>query len=282
MQKITPFLWYDGKAEEAAKFYTSIFKNSSVESVNPMVTTFQLNGLQFTALNGGPMYSFSNAVSLFVTCNSKEEIDVLWNNLSEGGIVLMDLGSYPWNEKYGWINDQYGLSWQLFFGDKDQEIAPSLLFVNEQFGAAEAALNLYTSLFDNSKIVSLSRYGATMPEFKNHILHAEFQLEHQTFKIMESHAKHNFQFNEAFSFVIHCEDQKEVDFYWDKLTQDGGTESQCAWLKDKFGVSWQVVPKLLVALLNDSDREKANRVMNAMLQMKKIDCQKLQEAYDGK
>ncbi|MBY0487546.1 MAG: VOC family protein [Flavobacteriaceae bacterium] len=282
MQKITPFLWFDGKAQEAAEFYTAIFKNSSINGVNPMVTTFQLNGLHFSALNGGPMYKFSNAISLFVTCNSKEEIDYLWKNLSDDGTVLMDLGSYPWNENYGWTTDKYGLSWQLFFGDKEQEIAPSLLFVNEQFGNAEAAINLYTSLFDASKIISMSRYGDTSPEFKDNILHAEFQLEHQTFKAMESHANHDFHFNEAFSFVINCEDQKEVDFYWSKLTQDGGKESQCAWLKDKFGVSWQVVPKLLTALLNDKDREKADRVMNAMLQMKKIDCQKLQDAYDGK
>ncbi|WP_395062878.1 VOC family protein [Flavobacterium sp.] len=282
MQKITPFLWYDGKAEEAALFYTSIFKNSCLENVNPMMTNFQLNGLHFSALNGGSLYKFSNAISLFVTCNSKEEIDYLWEKFSESGTVVMNLGSYPWNEKYGWIKDKYGLSWQLFLGDKEQEITPSLLFVNQQFGNAEAAINLYTSIFDGSKIISLSKYGDTTPEYKNNIIQAEFKLENQTFKAMESHANHDFQFNEAFSFVINCEDQKEVDFYWDKLTQDGGKESQCAWLKDKFGVSWQVVPKLLITLLNDKDREKSNRVMNAMLQMKKINCQKLQDAYDGK
>jgi predicted 3-demethylubiquinone-9 3-methyltransferase (glyoxalase superfamily) len=281
-QKITPFLWYDGKAEEAARFYTSIFKNSSVKSVNPLITTFQLNGLDFSAINGGPMFKFSNAISLFVICKSKEEIDFIWKNISEGGTVLMELGEYPLNEKYGWITDKYGLSWQLFFGDKDQEFVPSLLFVEKQFGNAEAAINFYTTLFENSEIVSLSRFGEALPEYKNNIMHAEFILAGQPFKIMESHIKHNFEFTEALSFVINCEDQKEVDFYWNELTKDGGEESQCAWLKDKFGVSWQVVPKLLIELLNDSNREKANRVMNAMLQMKKIDCQKLQDAYDGK
>ena len=174
------------------------------------------------------------------------------------------------------------MSWQLFFGDKDQEIAPLLLFVKEQFGNAEAAIELYTSIFDNSEKITVTRFGEAHPGFENNIQYAAFTLNKQTFMVMESQMEHNFSFNEALSFVIHCENQQEVDYYWNKLIADGGKESQCAWLKDKFGVSWQVVPNLLMQLLGDKDREKAGRVMNDMLQMKKIDCQKLQDAYDGK
>ena len=282
MQQIRPFLWYDGQAEEAARFYTSLFKNSSVDSVNPMVTTFQLNGLQFNALNGGPQFKFTNATSLFATFTSFDEIDEIWKQLTNGGTILMELNEYPWSKKYGWVNDKYGLSWQLFFGEKDQQIAPLLLFVKEQFGNAEAAIDLYTSLFENSEKITVTRFGEAYPGFENNIQYAAYSLNGQTFMAMESQMEHNFTFNEAFSFVIHCKNQQEVDYYWNKLIADGGQESQCAWLKDKFGISWQVVPSLLIQLLGDKDREKANRVMNAMLQMKKIDCQKLQEAYDGK
>lgn len=282
MQKITPFLWYDGQAEEAAKFYTSLFKNSSVDSVNPMTTSFQLNGLQFIALNGGPLFKFSNAVSLFVTCNSFDEIEQLWEQLTDGGTVLMGLNEYPWSKKYGWVNDKYGLSWQLFFGDKDQQISPLLLFVQDQFGNAEEVIDLYTSLFNNSEKVAVKRFGESYPGFENNIQFAEFKLNGQSFMAMESHMEHNFGFNEAFSFFINCENQEEVDFFWNKFIADGGQESKCGWLKDKFGVSWQVVPKLLMQLMSDKDREKANSVMQAMLQMNKIDCEKLQNAYDGK
>lgn len=282
MQKITPFLWYDSQAEEAAKFYTSLFKNSSVDSVNPMMTSFQLNGLQFIALNGGSLFKFSNAVSLFVTCNSFDEIDQLWEQLSDGGTVLMGLNEYPWSKKYGWVNDKYGLSWQLFFGDKDQQISPLLLFVQDQFGNAEEAIDSYTSLFDHSEKVAVTRFGEAYPGFENNIQFAEFKLNGQSFMAMESQMEHNFGFNEAFSFFINCENQEEVDFFWNQLIADGGQESKCGWLKDKFGVSWQVVPKLLMQLMSDKDREKANSVMQAMLQMNKIDCEKLQNAYDGK
>jgi predicted 3-demethylubiquinone-9 3-methyltransferase (glyoxalase superfamily) len=282
MQKITPFLWYDGQAEEAAKFYTSLFKNSSADNVNPMITNFQLNGMKFMALNGGPQFKFSNAISLFVTSNNFDEIDLLWQKLSEDGTVLMELNEYPWSKKYGWVNDKFGLSWQLFFGDKDQQIAPTLLFVKEQFGNAEAAIDLYTSLFDTSEKVAVTRFGDAYPGFENNIQFAEFELSGQSFRAMESQMEHNFGFNEAFSFFVSCENQEEVDFFWDQLIANGGEESQCGWLKDKFGISWQVIPKLLMQLMSDKNQEKTSSVMNAMLQMKKIDCQKLQNAYDGK
>jgi predicted 3-demethylubiquinone-9 3-methyltransferase (glyoxalase superfamily) len=143
MQKITPFLWFENQAEEAAKFYGSIFKNSKIISSNPMVVTFELEGQKFMALNGGPQFKFTEAISLFVD----------------------------------------------------------------------------------------------------------------------------------------CETQEEVDYYWEKLTQ-GGKESQCGWLKDKYGLSWQIVPGILGKLMGDKDPKKANNVLQAMLQMKKMDIAKLKEAYE--
>lgn len=279
-QKIIPFLWFNNQAEEAANFYSSIFKNSHINSVSPMITNFSLNGLNFMALNGGPQFKFTNAISLFVTCNNEDEINSIWSKLSEKGTVLMELNEYPWSKKYGWVNDQYGLSWQLFLGSKDQKITPSLLFVNEQAGKAENAITHYTTLFNNSKIVMIDRFGESFPGFENNIQFCEFELFNQTFNAMESHLEHDFSFNEAFSFFINCENQEEVDFYWNQLIKNGGQESQCGWLKDKFGVSWQIIPTLLMELMADKDSEKSQRVMKAMLQMKKIDCQKLKNAYN--
>lgn len=280
-QKITPFLWYDGQAEEAAQFYCSLFKNSRIDSSSPMLTNFNLNGFQFMALNGGPMFKFTNAISLFVTFSDENEMDEVWKKFFENGTVLMELNEYPWSKKYGWINDKFGLSWQLFLGEKDQQITPASLFVNEQAGNAESAINLYCSLFDDSEIVLMNRFGEGFPGFENRVQFCEFKLNNQSFIAMESHVKHDFSFNEAFSFFINCEGQDEVDYFWNKLIADGGQESQCGWLKDRFGVSWQVIPKLLMQLLGDSDKEKADRVMQAMLKMKKMDCQTLQNAYNG-
>jgi len=281
-QLITPFLWFDGKAEEAAHFYTSFIKNSKVESINPTVSVFNLNGLQFNALNGGNIFQFTNAISLFIKTNDSNEIDNIWNQLKKNGTILMDLDEYPWCKKYGWITDKYGLSWQLFLDEAPLQILPTLLFVDKQFGNAQKAIDLYCSLFKDSKTVSIVKFDEENEDLKDKIQYAEFILANQKFVAMESPLKHNFGFNEAFSFVIHCEDQDEVDYYWDSFINLGGEENQCGWLKDKFGVSWQVVPKLLVQLLNDTDREKADRVMNAMMKMKKIDCAKLQDVYNNK
>lgn len=280
IKSITPFLWYDGKAEEAARWYTSLFKNSAIESVNPMVCVFHLNGLQLNALNGGPMFQFTEAISLFVTCDNEADIDRLWTAFSDGGTVNMALAEYPFSKKYGWIKDKYGVSWQLFFGEKDQSINPSLLFVGEQAGKAQAAIDFYTSIFEHSSIVSLSKFGEQFPGFENRVQHCEFKLNNHTFMAMESHIEHHFAFNEAFSFVVNCESQEAVDFFWEKLSA-GGELSRCGWLKDQFGVWWQVVPMLLGQLMNDKDQEKAGRVMQAMMGMTKLDCAALQAAYDG-
>ena len=282
MQKITPFLWYDGQAEEAAHFYTSLFKNSKVTSVSPMMTNFELNGLQFVGLNGGPHFTFTNSTSLFVTCNNKDEISSLWKSLSDEGTILMDLGNYPWSEYYGWVNDRYGLSWQLFLGDKDQQICPSFLFANQQFGKGESAINLYSNLFPPSKTLNMVRYGEAFPGLEHNIQFAEFELAGQSFMLMESHIPHEFDFNEAFSFFIACADQNEVDYYWEKLIANGGQESKCGWLKDPYGVSWQVIPNLLMQLMSSPDSENKQSAWEAMLKMNKIDCQTLQDAYDGK
>jgi len=155
-----------------------------------------------------------------------------------------------------------------------QKITPFLWFDNN----AEEAMNFYVSIFKNSKVISVSRYGEAGPGPKGTVMTAQFQLEGQEF--MALNGGPHFKFTEAISLLVNCETQQEVDELWAKLTA-GGQESQCGWLKDKYGLSWQVVPTILPRMLKDQDPKKAQRVMKAMLQMKKIDIEGLKQAYDG-
>ena len=143
---------------------------------------------------------------------------------------------------------------------------------------AEAAMNLYVSIFKNSKILSVNRYPEGGPVHPGEVMTATFQLEGQEF--MALNGGPHFKFNEAISLFVSCDSQAEVDELWTKLTADGGEESQCGWLKDKFGLSWQIIPTALGEMLGDPDPAKAQRAMQAMLQMQKIDIQKLKDARD--
>jgi predicted 3-demethylubiquinone-9 3-methyltransferase (glyoxalase superfamily) len=301
-QKITPFLWFDREGEEATNFYVSVFKNSRFGNVTRytkagfdvhhmpegtvMTTEFEIEGVRFVALNGGPIFKFNPSISFLVACDTKEEVEDLWAKLSQsGGPALMELGSYPMSERYGWLQDKYGLSWQLMYV-KDrvikQKLVPTLMFTEGQSGKAEMAVNLYTNIFQNSAIDHIVRYGnGEQPDKEGTVRHAGFTLEGQEFAAIDSARVHNFTFNEAISFMIQCQTQKEIDHYWGRFTSDGGQEGACGWLKDKFGVSWQIAPTILNEMLRDSDPEKVTRVTNAFLNMKKFNISELRRAYRG-
>jgi predicted 3-demethylubiquinone-9 3-methyltransferase (glyoxalase superfamily) len=159
------------------------------------------------------------------------------------------------------------------------KIVPFLMFVGDQAGKADEAVHFYSSLFPDSSIAMIARYGQGEGDPEGTIKHASFSLNGQDFMAMDSSYEHKFTFTEALSFFVNCETQEEVDELWEKLTA-GGEEVQCGWLKDKFGVSWQIVPTILGELMNDPDPEKSSRVTKAMLQMKKIDIEGLKRAYE--
>jgi predicted 3-demethylubiquinone-9 3-methyltransferase (glyoxalase superfamily) len=291
MEKITPHLWFDNNAEEAAKFYTSIFKNSKVKNVTTLhntpsgtveIFTIELLDQEFTLISAGPLFKFNPSASFLVACNTKEEVDELWGNLSNGGVALMELGEYPFSEKYGWVQDKYGLSWQVIYvGDQKikQRIIPTLLFVGKQYGKAGEAMNFYASVFENARVGDILHYSkGEEPDKEGTVKHASFILEGQEFAAMDSARGHNFEFNEAISFMVHCETQEEIDYYWGKLSAYPEAE-QCGWLKDKYGLSWQIVPILMDEMLKDNDEKKIERVTEAFLQMKKLNIAKLKEAY---
>ncbi len=296
MQKITPFLWYDTQAEDAARFYTSTFKNSKMGSVtkyndasakasgmkpgSAMTVSFQIAGQKFTALNGGPVFKFTHANSFFVQCETENEIDMLWEKLSENSPkIFWPLKEYPFSKKYGWVTDKFGLSWQLNFTNSPQKIAPFLMFDGKQLGKAEEAINFYASIFDNSHIDNVMHYGPENKQCEGLVVHSAFKLSGLDFMAMDSGMPDNINFNESVSFVVNCDDQKELDNFWDKLSESGDPKAQmCGWLKDKYGVSWQIVPTKLGELLSSKEDGKSQRVMQKVLQMKKLDIAKLENA----
>jgi len=279
-QKITPCLWFDEDAVEAAEFYTSVLGGSVVNSNkfggDKVVTVkIRLDGTDVVLLNGGPRFKFSPAISLFVTCETTTEIDALWSKITAGGDVMMPLDNYEWSDRYGWGVDKFGMTWQLMLGkvsEVGQKIVPCFLFVNEQCGRGEEAIRLWTGLFPESPIDGILHYGAGEPGREGTIKHAQFALSGGKFMVMDGPGEHAFGFNEAFSLIIDCADQTEIDHYWDGLTADGGAESMCGWLKDKFGVSWQAVPSNIAELLSNP------AAAQALFRMKRIDIAKLENA----
>ncbi len=274
---IYPCLWFNGEAKTAADFYCSAFSNSKIISENPIVVVFELNGKKIMALNGGPKFKINPSISFFVHSITAKETDELWKKLSEGGKVLMPMNEYPWSKKYGWVQDKFGMTWQIMINEEQgakQSLVPSFLFTSGQFGRAEEAINFYSSLFENSKTQGITHYPKEN-ENGGKVMFAEFYLNNYFLIAMDGPGAHDYSFNEAVSFVLECETQEEIDFYWNAFTKNG-KESMCGWCQDKFGVSWQIIPTVLIKLMNDA--EKAPRVIKAFLQMKKFDIEKLKQA----
>jgi len=297
MHKIVPCLWFDQQAVEAARFYASVFPKSKVgrksyydeESSKPsgmkpgtvLTVSMTLMGQDFMAMNGGPVFKFSEAVSFFVHCRTAREVDRIFKKLSHKGEIMMPLGSYPFSERYAFFKDRFGVAWQVMLSKDKPHITPCLLFVGKSLGKAEAAARYYAAVFKRSRIRTMSLYKKGEDGKPGTVKFSSFLIEGQEFAAMDGAGPHKFAFNESISFVVNCKTQAEVDYYWKKLTK-GGKVVQCGWLKDRFGVSWQVVPTILDEMLMDKDPEKALRVMAAMLKMKKIDIAALKKAYEGK
>ncbi|MBK1811161.1 VOC family protein [Clostridium sp. YIM B02505] len=291
MSKIMPYIWFDDQAEEAAKFYVSIFKNSKIDDNSfyaeglpkpkdsLMSVSFQLCGQEFVALNGGPYFTITPAISFFVNCETLDEVENLWQLLSKDGIVLMELGKYPFSENFGWLQDKFGVTWQINLSNQKQSIYPALMFFGDNYRKAQEAMNFYTSIFEDSKIASIEFYNDDEVETKGSVKSAVFVLRSQNFMAMDSSINHGFTFTPAISFFVDCETQEQIDNFWEKLSYEG-KKGQCGWLEDKYGVSWQIVPSVLGELLNSSDEEKSQKVTDTMLKMNKLDIATLKRAYE--
>lgn len=275
---IYPCLWFDGNAKEAATFYSSVFKNSEITVDTPMVVNFNIFGKKFMGLNGGPMFKINPSISLFVLFETIDETNAAWDKLLDGGKVLMPIDKYFWSERYGWVQDKYGMTWQVSVVNQAGDpptVTPSLLFTSKQFGRAEEAINLYTSLFPNSSPGQIHKYPDGDAN-AGKVMFAELKLNGYDLIAMDGPGAHDYMFNEGVSLVVSCDTQEEIDHYWNSLIADGGAESMCGWLRDKFNVSWQIVPSNIGKLMMDP--EKGQRSMQALLKMKKLVIADLENA----
>jgi len=300
MQKIKPCIWMNQNGEEAANLYVSLVENSRILDISrygkegfehhgqiegtAMVIELELAGYRLQILNGGPMFKPNPSISLFIQLPDADVVDRMWNGLVDSGTVMMAMSAYSWSPKYGWLNDKFGVSWQISVpmgGPAVTSVAPTLMFVGSQHGKAKAALDLYTDLFPNSGIDVAVNYDGSGADPADTLMHARAHLGDQMIMAMDSAQDHAFQFSEGLSLSVSCKDQAEVDHFWDGLTANGGEESQCGWLKDRFGVFWQIVPDIMGKLMCSADKQAVGRAMQTMFTMKKLDIARLQAAYDG-
>lgn len=276
--QIYPCLWFDNNAKEAATFYCEVFSGSKIIDENPMVVNFESAGQKFMCLNGGLHFTINPSISFYVIFEDEKEIDKAWEKLAANGKVLMPYDKYDWSEKYGWVQDEFGVSWQLAMGkmnDVGQKFTPVFMFTGKQAGNAENAIELYTSFFDDSSVVGIMRYTAEDPDTEGTIKHAQFKINNQVFMAMDSSLSHAFAFNEAISLVVECDTQEQIDYFWEKMSAVPESE-QCGWLKDQFGISWQIIPSVLKDLMSDPSR--SERVVQAFMKMKKFDIETIMNA----
>ncbi len=301
MQKIVPHLWFNTEAIQTAEFYVAAFGNGSKITQKSLlrdtpsgdcdIVAFDLAGYSFMGISAVPHFKLNPSISFMLNFDpskdkdARKNLDALWTKLSDGGKPLMPLDKYPFSERYGWIEDKFGVNWQLILtrpeGEPRPFIIPSLMFTGDKTGKADEAIDFYVSVFGDSKRGLTAPYpeGAA-PEKAAKIMFAEFMLEGQWFAAMDSGHMHTFDFSEAVSLLIRCNDQKEIDSYSGKLSAVPEAE-QCGWLKDKYGLSWQVSPVAMDTMLQ-GDEKRVNRVMQAFMKMKKVDLAALKKAYEGK
>jgi len=297
---IVPHLWFDTEAVEATQFYAEVFPDSGVDHVRQLhdtpsgdvdVVEFHIGDQPFMAMSAGPAVRPNPSISFFLHFDpardaaASEHLDATWKRLADGGLVRMELGEYPFSSHYGWVEDRYGINWQLMLSDPDGDprpfVMPSLMFTRDQAGNAEEAIQRYVSLFPNARRGQTARYPAGMePDHEGTLMYADFQLCGQWFAAMDSAHAHDFAFNEAISLLVECQTQEQMDHLSDALSAHPESE-QCGWLKDRFGVSWQITPADLHAAMREGTQEQIDRVTHAFLPMKRLDLAAIRAAYEG-
>lgn len=296
MNNFAVCLWFNGNAEEATHFYCNTFKNSRVGTIakygefskqipwSPdkgivMTVQFELDGLKMLALNGGPAYQINPSISMFASCESTEEIDRLFATLAESGSVFMPLQEYPFATRYAWVQDKYGVSWQLMLQPAEHGIVPCIWFAGNNCGKAAEAIDFYTKQFSSSSIEKIEMAPPTT-EYPKMVKQALVSLNKQKIRLMDANNGSEFPFNPGVSFIVYCKSQNELDDIWNKLSA-GGTEVQCGWLTDKYGISWQITPEIIPQLIGSGNSLKSDQVMNAVMKMVKLNIAELQKAFDA-
>lgn len=275
-----PCIWCNNNAREMADYYCGIFPETNISDENSVVVMLQVFGQKLMLLNGGDMFKPNPSISLMFLTMSEKEVEEIWNKLILEGESMMPLDAYPFSPKYGWVQDKYGVSWQLYTARDEshiiQKLVPTLMFTGPQNGKAMEAAHFYTSLFPNSEMRGVMYYNAESGEPETAVQHGEFIIDNYLLMMMDSSLAHNFNFSEGMSLLVECNNQEEIDKYWNMLTSNGGEESMCGWLKDRFGISWQIVPARLDEWIKISPK-----VMDEVFKMRKLDIQRLKDAINN-
>ena len=280
-QVITPAIWCDGTADEAAQFYTDIFRDASVTEQAPgLAATVSIHGFKLSLINGGNQYAPNPSISCILNFDpllfggeeqARDYLDELYERLSTGG-VLMELGEYPFSPRYAWVRDRFGMTWQLMLTDPDGDprpfIIPSFMFGGTNHAHAEEATDAWITLFDNSRRGALYRYEEGGPLDAGTVMFTDFTLRGTWMAATDSGAFHDFTFTPGVSMIVSCRTQEEIDRYWAGLSAVPKAE-RCGWCVDRWGVSWQIVPHNTAELMADA----ATR--DKILHMGKIDLTKL-------
>ncbi len=297
MQPIIPHLWFDNQAKEAAEFYTSLLPDSEITYIKQILDTpsgdcdvveFVLAGQTFMAISAGDAFKFNPSISFMINfdpsrdADAAQRLDEVWKKLVEGGSVLMELQEYPFSKRYGWVADRFGLSWQLILtnpeGDPRPVITPSMMFTGTVAGKAEEAIDFYCGTFKGRRGETARYPGGMAPDKEGTLMYADFQIDQTWIAAMDSAHEHGFKFNEAISLLVPCDNQSEIDELFNSLSADPKAE-QCGWLKDKYGVSWQITSSLVSEIFKNGSDEEINRVMEAFQKMKKVDVSVIEKAY---
>ncbi len=270
VNNIFPCIWFNNDAKEFIERYQSFFDETSILNSNGFITTVKWSGSKIMLMNGGPSIQCTPAISLFVYFDQNElRINDLYNTLIDGGKILMPLDKYDWSPKYAWVEDKFGINWQLDIENmrSPQKIVPSLLFVNDKKLMTKEAVSFYTNAFDDHRILLEAPYfpGSGMPE--GSILFTQFKLQNFVMNAMSSTMVHDYDFSMGISFVLECDTQEQIDYYWDYLGKEG-KYSRCGWLTDKYGISWQVIPTILGLLMSDESLQ--SEVSEAFMKMTKF------------
>ncbi|HFI0934011.1 TPA: VOC family protein [Streptococcus suis] len=287
MQPIIPHLWYDTEAKEAVAFYVDLFGGkidwtytiTDTPSGDSDLIQFQLGDMTLAAISAGPYFKLNESMSLMVNVASKYEVTRLYQALSEGGRILMPLGEYPFSPYYVWLEDRFGLSWQLSYApdlDKPYQFDICLLFSQEQVGLAQPMLDYYKDKLPQASVGQLSYYGegeAAVEAAK--LNYAELLVAGQKMIVMDHGYGGEASFNEAFSLMVYVDSQDELNFYYDLLSAVPEAE-MCGWVKDQFGISWQIVPRILMEAYDTASPEQIKAVNAAVMTMKRLDIGTIQ------
>ncbi|BDV32369.1 VOC family protein [Microbacterium terricola] len=294
MQKIVPNLWFNGNAAEAGEFYAAAFPGATAEVTGrypdeglpefqralagePVTVAVVIEGFRLTLINAGGEFAPNPAVSFMLNFDplqlgdeqtARDRLDAVWAALADGGTVLMPLDEYPYSPRYGWLQDRYGVSWQLLLADPSGGprpfVVPQLLFSGPAQNRAKEAIDFYTSVFGDAAPGFFAPYPEqTGPAAPGSAMFSDFTLEGQTFAAMDSGVEQDFTFGVGNSFEVRCADQAEIDRLWESLSAVPQAE-QCGWLVDRFGLSWQIVPADMDVLLRKPG------AYQRMLEMKKL------------